>query len=48
MCKGLARQWCFIALGWKQAYRAGIAQFVVFERTQIRALNYVTLEQLRS
>jgi hypothetical protein len=41
-------QWCLCALRWKEAYVAGVAPGVVLESTHIRALNYVTLEQLRS
>jgi uncharacterized protein (DUF2237 family) len=35
-------------LRWKEAYLAGVAPKVVLESTHIRALDYVTLEQLRS
>ena len=41
-------QWCLCALRWKEAYLAGVAPNVVLESTNIRALSYVTLEQLRS
>jgi len=41
-------RWCLCALRWKEAYLAGVAPNVVLESTNIRALNYVTLEQLRS
>ena len=41
-------RWCLCALRWKQAYEAGAAPTVVLESTHIRALDYVTLEQLQS
>jgi hypothetical protein len=33
-------------LRWKQSYDAGVAPKVVLESTNIRALEYVTIEQL--
>ncbi len=41
-------RWCLCALRWKQAFDAGIAPETVLETTHIRALDDVTLEQLRS
>jgi uncharacterized protein (DUF2237 family) len=41
-------RWCLCALRWKQAYEAGVAPPVVLESTHVRALDYVTLEQLQS
>jgi len=41
-------RWCLCALRWKQAYEAGVAQKVVLESTHVRALDYVTLDQLQS
>ena len=41
-------RWCLCALRWKEAYLAGVAPNVVLESTNIRALDYVTLEQLQS
>jgi uncharacterized protein (DUF2237 family) len=48
--KGLKEgdRWCLCALRWKQAYEAGVAPKTVLESTHIRALEYVTLEQLQS
>ena len=39
-------RWCLCALRWKQSYDAGVAPKVVLESTNIRALEYVTIEQL--
>ncbi|MDP3702576.1 MAG: DUF2237 domain-containing protein [Hylemonella sp.] len=39
-------RWCLCALRWKQAQQAGVAPPVVLECTHLRALDYVTLEQL--
>jgi uncharacterized protein len=41
-------RWCLCALRWKQAYLAGVAPKVVLESTHMRALDFVTLEQLKS
>jgi uncharacterized protein (DUF2237 family) len=41
-------RWCLCALRWKQAYLAGVAPKVVLESTHQRALDFVTLEQLKS
>lgn len=41
-------RWCLCALRWKQAYAAGVAPKVILESTHVRALDYVTLEQLQS
>lgn len=41
-------RWCLCALRWKEAYEAGVAPTVVLESTHIRALDYVTLEQLET
>lgn len=40
--------WCLCVLRWKEAYEAGVAPPVVLEATNIKALQFVTLEQLRS
>lgn len=40
-------RWCLCALRWKQAFDAGVPPETVLESTHIRALDYVTLEQLR-
>ena len=40
--------WCLCALRWKQAYEAGVAPKTVLESTHVRALDYVTLKQLKS
>lgn len=41
-------RWCLCAMRWKEAFEAGVAPKVVLASTHIRALNYVTLEQLQS
>lgn len=41
-------RWCLCALRWKEAFEAGVAPQVVLESTHARALDYVTLEQLRA
>lgn len=41
-------RWCLCAFRWKQAYLSGVAPKVVLESTHLRALDYVTLEQLKS
>jgi len=41
-------RWCLCALRWKEALGAGVAPPVVLECTHLRALDYVTLEQLRA
>ncbi len=41
-------RWCLCALRWKQAHMAGVAPKVVLESTHVRALDFVTLEQLQS
>lgn len=41
-------RWCLCALRWKEALEAGAAPPVVLECTHLRALDYVTLEQLRA
>ena len=40
--------WCLCVLRWKEAFDAGVATPVLLEATNIRALEYVTLEQLQS
>jgi uncharacterized protein (DUF2237 family) len=40
--------WCLCALRWKEAFEAGVAPPVILEATNIKALQYVTLEQLQS
>lgn len=40
--------WCLCVLRWKEAFAAGVAPPVVLEATNIKALDYVTLEQLKS
>lgn len=39
--------WCLCALRWKEAYLAGVAPQVLLEATNIRALDYVTIEMLQ-
>jgi uncharacterized protein (DUF2237 family) len=41
-------RWCLCALRWKEALEAGIAPPVVLECTHERALDYVTIAQLRA
>jgi len=41
-------RWCLCALRWKEALAAGIAPAVVLECTHMRALEFVTLEQLQA
>lgn len=41
-------QWCLCAMRWKEAYDAGLSPPVVLQATHERALDVVTLEQLRS
>ncbi len=41
-------RWCLCALRWKEALEAGVAPPVVLECTHARALDYVTLTQLRA
>jgi uncharacterized protein (DUF2237 family) len=41
-------RWCLCAMRWAQAFEAGVAPDVVLECTHIRALDFVTLEQLQS
>ncbi|QKO22380.1 DUF2237 family protein [Rhodoferax sp. BAB1] len=41
-------RWCLCALRWKAALEAGVAPSVVLECTHLRALDYVTLDQLRA
>ena len=40
-------RWCLCALRWLEAFQAGVAPNVVLESTHQKALQYVTLEQLR-
>jgi uncharacterized protein (DUF2237 family) len=39
-------RWCLCALRWKEALAAGVAPEVVLASTHIRALDFVTMEQL--
>lgn len=41
-------RWCLCAMRWKEALDAGLAPPVFLESTHIRALDFVTLEQLQS
>jgi uncharacterized protein len=40
--------WCLCAIRWKEALDAGVAPPVILEATNIKALEYVTLEELKS
>lgn len=39
-------RWCLCALRWKEALAAGVAPDVILASTHIRALDFVTIEQL--
>lgn len=41
-------RWCLCAVRWKEAFAEGVAPPVVLESTHIKALEFVTLEQLQS
>jgi uncharacterized protein (DUF2237 family) len=40
--------WCLCANLWKEALKAGVAPPVILESTNIKALNFVTLDQLKN
>ena len=40
--------WCLCALRWKEALDAGVAPPIILKATNIKALDYVTLEELKS
>ena len=40
-------RWCLCAMRWLEAFQAGVAPHVILESTHQKALEYVTLEQLR-
>jgi uncharacterized protein len=40
--------WCLCAIRWKEALKAGVAPPVILEATNIKALEYVTIEELKS
>jgi uncharacterized protein len=40
--------WCLCALRWKEALKAGVAPPVILEATNIKALEYITIEELKS
>jgi uncharacterized protein len=40
--------WCLCALRWKESLKAGVAPPVILEATNIKALEYVTIEELKS
>lgn len=41
-------RWCLCALRWKEAHDAGVAPKVYLESTHIKALDYVSLAQLKA
>ncbi len=41
-------KWCLCALRWEEAFKAGLAPQVILESTHLKALEFVTLEQLQS
>ena len=40
--------WCLCAMRWKEALTAGVAPPVILAATNIKALEYVTIEELKS
>jgi uncharacterized protein len=40
--------WCLCAMRWKEALNAGVAPPVILEATNLKALEYVTLKELKS
>jgi uncharacterized protein len=40
--------WCLCALRWKESLKAGVAPPVILKATNIKALEYVTIEELKS
>ena len=40
--------WCLCAIRWKEALKAGVAPPVILEATNIKALDYLTIEELKS
>lgn len=40
--------WCLCAIRWKEALEAGVAPPVILEATNIKALEYITLKDLKS
>jgi uncharacterized protein len=40
--------WCLYAMRWKEAYDKGVAPPVILDATNIKALEYVTLDELKS
>lgn len=41
-------RWCLCVQRWKEAFNAGVAPKVILECTHIKALRYVTLDQLKA
>jgi len=41
-------KWCLCANRWKEAYEAGVAPPVILEATHEKALEFVTLQQLKT
>ena len=41
-------KWCLCAMRWKEAYDAGVAPPVILEATNIKALDFVNIETLKS
>ena len=41
-------RWCLCALRWKEAFEAGVAPPVILECTHLNALQFVSLDQLKS
>jgi len=41
-------RWCLCAMRWRESLDAGVAPPVVLECTHVKALEFVTLEQLQS
>jgi uncharacterized protein len=40
--------WCLCVLRWKEAYNVGLAPPVILEATNIKALEFVTIDELKS
>lgn len=40
--------WCLCAMRWKEAYDAGVAPPVILNATNLKALDFVTIETLKS
>ena len=41
-------RWCLCAIRWREAYEAGVAPKAILECTHVKALEFVSLDQLQS